>query len=73
MPSAFCPILNNAVQSSEEGDGACSCYIALKNIEMYSIIALNCTLGGIFDGILQNGQDYCYFRENVVSQQGSEL
>ena len=51
----------------------CSCYIALKNIEMYSIIALNCTLGGIFDGILQNGQDYCYFRENVVSQQSSEV
>ena len=39
--SAFCPILNNAVQSSEEGDDACllkhcSCYIALKHIELYS-------------------------------------
>ena len=38
--SAFCPILNNAVQSSEEGDDACSCYIALKHIELYSITEL---------------------------------
>ena len=41
-----------AVQSSEEEDDACSlkhcsCYIALKHIELYSIIALNCT-GGYF-------------------------